>query len=282
MLARIIDFLYPPACTVCSSAAVVAGTGGLFCAACEPERSGLAAGYGSVQVSVGCCSRCGEYVTAHGQASATCVACAVWPLPIARLRSQFSYEGRVEAAIKALKYGGERRLCSYFAEQLALALHQPAALYFTEDAAAQCCELWDVFVPVPSSSRSLRERGFGHTAFIARKAAALLHTRADVTALKSIKPRKRQTDCAPDERFTNVKDCFAASPRSISGKRVLLIDDVLTTGATVTSAACALLDAGARSVDAITIARSRKFRSLRLVRSAVCEPTAQAAVGYDE
>ncbi len=286
MLGKLLEFLYPSNCIVCGRGSDP-DTDGLFCTSCLPEPRQAREDqslYGlpdSIR-SLACgCSRCGEAMTVHNASSPVCVACSVWPLPIGQLRSQHTYEGSIEAAIKAMKYNGERRLISFFAERLADDLMLPGTLFNTSSTGVHCADFWDLMVAVPSSVSSLRSRGFGHTAFIARKAAYALNIKSSATVLKSTRPRKRQVDCAPQERFTNVADCFRAEPESIRGRRILLFDDVLTTGATITSAAAALLDAGAKSVDAVTIARSRQFRSLRLMRSDSADPPSSKVVGWD-
>ncbi|MCB0344815.1 MAG: ComF family protein [Bdellovibrionales bacterium] len=287
MLGKLLEFLYPSSCTVCGSKHNLSSDG-LFCLSCYPRRSVAASEstpYGLPEMMSGFargCSRCGEQVTVHNSSAAICVACAVWPLPIGQLRSQFCYEGSIEAAIKAMKYNGQRRLISFFAEHLADDLALPGTMFDAGGSQVQCCDFWDLLVPVPSTLESLKNRGYGHTAFIARKTAYALNITADVTVLRSIRSRKRQVDCSPEERFHNVADCFGAKSSRIKGRRILLLDDVLTTGATITSAAAALLDAGARSVDAITIARSRKFRSLRLIRSGTADFQTDKAIGWDE
>jgi predicted amidophosphoribosyltransferase len=113
-------------------------------------------------------------------------------------------------------------------------------------------------VPVPTTSLRLRERGYNQAELLAR-AYALATDRTTTCALRRAPGARSQTALQPVARLANVAGAFAADEGAmadIAGEHVLLVDDVLTTGATVTACVDALVAAGARCVSVITFARA--------------------------
>ncbi len=167
--------------------------------------------------------------------------------PYAGARSFGYYSGELGKIIQQLKFHGRRNLAGALGPLLTAAFFESWSR-----------EEVDCIVPVPLHPKRRRERGYNQSEllarFIARQIAvpctlALIRTRATL-------PQVGLTD---SERKENVRKAFRCSqPRLISRKRVLLIDDVMTTGATVTSAAQALLDGGALRISVLTVARAEK------------------------
>lgn len=114
----------------------------------------------------------------------------------------------------------------------------------------------DLIVPVPLHAGRLRERGFNQSErlafFISRAISAPMKPRA----LVRIRHTEHQARLGPEERRRNVQGAFAADESLCAGRRVLLVDDVLTTGTTLCECAAALLAAGAEQVSALTLARA--------------------------
>ncbi len=117
---------------------------------------------------------------------------------------------------------------------------------------------WDVemIVPVPLSQQRLSERGYNQVALIAHPLAMLKNWEYAPKALKRVKHTRSQVGLNASERQDNVRNAFHANPRLITDKKILLIDDVATTGATLLSASESLVAAGARHVYALTTARA--------------------------
>lgn len=116
-----------------------------------------------------------------------------------------------------------------------------------------CC---DAVVPVPSTRRALSERGYNPAALLARECAGILG-RPHVEALRKRDGGTRQHDVGRDARWENMREAVSViGGEEVGAKRVLLIDDVLTTGATAGACANALLRAGAASVSLLTCARA--------------------------
>ena len=114
---------------------------------------------------------------------------------------------------------------------------------------------YDVIMPVPLHRRRLRQRGFNQSLVLAREIAVSFDIPVDFVSLKRLKDTDPQTNLGGSERRDNVRGAFAAAD-SVKGKRVLLIDDVLTTGSTVRECAKTLLGRGAREVAVFTAARA--------------------------
>lgn len=159
-------------------------------------------------------------------------------------------------AIHALKYNGIQSAATKLGDRLALAI---AAL--AGDAPLQM-----LVVPVPLHRARYRARGFNQTRLLAAKALGRLaathpHLKLTLTpnALLRVRATATQAGLTPRQRRLNLRKAFAVNNAStVAGRHILLIDDILTTGATVRAASKALLDAGARSVWVATLARSRR------------------------
>lgn len=159
--------------------------------------------------------------------------------PFARTLYYGIYEGALKEAVHLLKFNGVKRLSKSLGFLLSeLPLPQV-----------------DGIVPVPMHHKGLKKREFNQTAAIAAHLSKKLRVPLMQDALKKIKETPPQTDVGGDERLKNVKNAFSASKR-ITGLNLLLIDDVITTGATVRECSRALIKAGAKSVTVAALARS--------------------------
>jgi ComF family protein len=158
------------------------------------------------------------------------------------VRSAVWYEGWVRPAIQAFKYEGEFARDRHLAE---LAL--PLLAEFGPNL---------LIAPVPLHPRRLKERGYNQSEKLALRisiATGLLITGALYREINT----RHQVGLSGHERALNVRDAFLVEGTDVAGRRVLLIDDVMTTGATLGACASALEDAGATWVSAITVARER-------------------------
>jgi ComF family protein len=168
------------------------------------------------------------------------------PHPLVQLEWCAPFGGVVRRALHALKYSGERRV----AQPLGLAV---------ADRWRRAGAGGDVLVPVPVHARRRRERGYDQAELIASVAA-------DALGLPWQPALERHRETAPQyrldrrDRAANVGDAFVVPPgsvRFVRGRWVVLVDDVVTTGATLCAAANALLLAGATAVSAVTVGRER-------------------------
>lgn len=166
------------------------------------------------------------------------------PAPLLQLEWCAPYEGSVRAALHALKYGGETRL--------AVPLGDAVARRWARAGAGG-----ELLVPVPIHPTRQRERGYDQAELIAAAAAERLGLPA-VRALERSRATTPQFELGRNERAANVADAFRVEePLAVVGRWVVLVDDVVTTGATLVACARALLEAGAAAVSAVTVARER-------------------------
>ena len=168
------------------------------------------------------------------------------PEPLLQLEWCAPFAGVVRRALHALKYAGERRLAEPLGEAV-------AARWRVAGVGGS------VIVPVPVHEGRRRQRGYDQAALIATVAARELRLPA-VEAVVRTHATEAQYRLDRRHRADNVRDAFAVTPgarRAVAGRWVILVDDVVTTGATLCAAADALLDAGAAAVSAVTVARER-------------------------
>jgi ComF family protein len=218
----VLDLLFPPRCVGCQR------EGGLLCEICETELPRLMPPY---------CNIC-----AQPSPDQVCARCAVSPLNIDGVRAPYLMEGAVREAVHSLKYRNLRAVAALLGRLLAAYLESyplPG----------------EVLVPVPLHPRRLRERGYNQVALLAKE----LGRRTGLPVAEDMLVRRRDTRpqvsvANREERVRNAEESFAcgADVREVA---VLLIDDVATTGSTLSACAAALKGSGAKSVWGLTLAR---------------------------
>ena len=191
------------------------------------------------------CDRCGTPLGAEVGEGAVCAACIARPPRWDRARAAFVYEAASRRLVLDLKRSGRRDGLATFAGWMM-------------QAGRPLLEQADLIVPVPLHYVRLASRGFNQSAWLAGALARRTGTPLIVDALKRTRRTPTQGGLSARKRRRNVAGAFAVRPRRaghVSGKRVLLVDDVLTTGATLSACTRALKRAGARHVDVLVLAR---------------------------
>lgn len=120
----------------------------------------------------------------------------------------------------------------------------------------------EVMIPVPLSKKRLNERGYNQVALVARPLAHQLGLAYEPQALRKTRDTRSQVGLSASERSENVQDAYQADARVVRNKSTLIMDDVATTGSTISACTSALLSAGAREVYVLTIARALPHHSL--------------------
>ena len=193
----------------------------------------------------GFCDRCGEIAPWPGLPLAPCSVCLTKPRPWEAFFMHGAYAGALREALLRFKTRGETSLALLLGGLLA------------EHPNLRQGEYQGV-VPLPLHHARLMERGFNQALEIARPVAAALNAPLILQALSRAANTRHQTGLHGRERRDNIRGAFVSGPDAgaVHGKRVLLIDDVATTGATLEEATLALLRAGAASVHVAVAART--------------------------
>ncbi len=158
------------------------------------------------------------------------------------MRAPLRYEEPASTIIHRFKYEG------YFALGKELAR-------FLMDGRPDWVHDPDLILPIPIHDRRRRRRGYNQSELLARPLAEHLGMPCVPSAMRRIRHTKPQVGLGPEERHENVRDAFRADEAVVRDRHILLVDDVLTTGATITAAAESLLASGAASVQAYCLAR---------------------------
>ena len=215
------------------------------------------------------CARCGDSLDRRApdaSSVALCRACRLAPPVFVRAVQFGLYQGRMKDAIHAFKYGRLHPAAHGLGRMLAQAIGQLAG------EAPQDM----LVIPVPLHKSKLAERGFNQAGALVHEALRFLavsHPEWRLRPASGTLIRRRatrsQAGLSPRERRLNMRGAFAVrDPVSVAGKHILLIDDILTTGATARAAARALVAAGAASVWVATLARAqRAFEPLSIGES---------------
>ncbi len=234
-LADLFDLLLPRACARCGGAVHGAGA---FCAPCVAVIPRIAAGG---------CPLCQIAIPA---AQTRCAACARERPPLAQVAAEVPFAGEIARWVHAFKYPSEG---------LASLDPRPGAALaaLVADAARRLTGEPPVLVaPVPMHPHKRRERGFHPAGELARAVASALGARVERRALQQVRVTASQTGLERPARRRNVRGAFEASAVLRGVECVALVDDVVTTGATLFECARALRRAGVRSVVAVCAART--------------------------
>jgi ComF family protein len=218
-----IDWLYPPECGGCGKMGV------RWCAECHAKI---------VPLKENLCELCGEVLTKPG----ICDSCKSHPPAFSSLRSVAAFEGPLRTAIHHLKYNQDIAL----AESLSEILFQKI-LEMKWDS--------DIITSVPLSKERMKERGYNQSSLLAYPLALRQQKPFIEKAIERTRATHSQVGLNKQERQENVRNAFSADPKRVGHKAVLIIDDVATTGATLRACSVALMDAGAKEVYGLTLAR---------------------------
>jgi ComF family protein len=227
-----LDLVFPPLCPVCDGL-LGAGRRDPLCGRCWE---------GLERILPPWCRCCGIPQGVEG----LCGACRSRRPRFAYARAALRYGEIAREAIHAFKFGGRRGLANPLGDLLA-----GLGLRALPGAAP------DLLVPVPLHPRRARERGYNQALLLARRLERAWGVPVAADALRRAVPTQPQADLDAAARRRNVRDAFAVqSPGLIAGRHVVLVDDVLTTGATAGECARTLSRAGAETVGVLTVARA--------------------------
>lgn len=190
------------------------------------------------------CSRCAQKLAVSGK-DLLCGSCIYHPPPFAATHSLFAYEAPLTTLIPALKFGRQLIYARILGELMANQLkevwycHRP---------------LPDLLIPVPLHKERLQQRGYNQALEIARPIHQCLGIPIEIQAIKRIKNTPAQMKLSAVERRQNLKQAFMYDG-DLTDKTIAILDDVMTTGATVTELSYTLLEKGANRIDIWCCAR---------------------------
>lgn len=235
------NLLYPPACLLCRTplppdASNDHPAADALCTACRKQMP---------RIDPPVCSRCGLGLRGAYDAQWLCASCRTHPPVFDLARCPWWYHGPAQEAVCQFKYSRRWRLGDSFAQDMAAVARAGLPL-----------ETVDAILPVPLHWLKLRLKGFHPPAYLAAAVARLLDKPYLASALHRTRWTRTQTALRGRKRFRNVERAFRARPALVAERTVLLVDDVLTSGATANACAQSLKEAGARQVFLLTAART--------------------------
>jgi len=230
------DIVYPKVCLACRAELKgISCVDNLVCAECWAKIKRNPPPF---------CRSCGRHLE-KPVVKNICPACVRRQLHFDRAFSPCAYEGVIKELIHAFKYQGKEHLAPTLTRLM---------IEFIEEYNLPM-DFLDLVIPIPLHKTRLREREFNQAQILSNHIAGKFNKIALPEALMRLRHTKTQTELEVNQRLLNVKGSFAAAKKEdIKGKNILLVDDVLTTGATCSEAAYALKDAGANIVFVLTLA----------------------------
>lgn len=236
LLSNLLELFFPNTCAACGQSIRIDAR------LCRPCADTLIDGTDT------CCPSCGVVWLdpPPGGGGHVCGRCLADPPPWVSARGAYAYGGALQEAIARWKNRPDE------------SVGRPLSELFAEAAARAG---WDglapdaVVVPVPASARGLAQRGFNPAGLLARRLARRVGRPLEATALRLRRAPEKTRGLGRRARARRVRGIFEARPKAVEGRTVLLVDDVMTTGATVRAATEALLRAGARGVRVAVLAR---------------------------
>ncbi len=232
-LKLLVNFVLPPRCLICGKEV---STDGKLCSECFANINFITSPY---------CQKCGKPFEYHlSNKGLFCPECLSHRSPLRMSRSAVIYDDNSKKLILDFKFFDHLENKSLLANWLLLAGKD----IFKENV--------DLIIPVPLHFSRLLKRKYNQSAVLCDALSKLTHIPANYKALKKTKHTLPQVSCNGKQRLKNVKNAFeVVHPEMIKNKRIVLVDDVFTTGSTLKECAKVLKRAGAKSVDALTIAR---------------------------
>jgi ComF family protein len=223
ILTACLDLLFPPRCVGCNQ------PGTIWCQKCIQSVATIS---GRLCISCGLPLKEGDL----------CISCQSETSPF-QVRSYAWYRGPLRRALLHLKYRPDRRLSDWFADRLAEIVKQ---------------ESWPrmTVLSVPLSKNKYHRRGYNQVDLIASSLARKLDLPYQSNTLRRVRDTRSQVGLSQEARKYNVQGAFVAEYRKVQGASILLVDDLFTTGATISACAQALMLADVEKIFALTIARA--------------------------
>lgn len=205
---------------------------GPLCRRCEKELRPRQGGH---------CPRCGLFFGSDTDGVHLCSDCRMHPRPWERLYFHGRHDGKLRDLILAYKFNRGLHV-SRLLQDMALAAFE-----------RNCNTQPDLIIPVPLHRKRLLWRGYNQSLELARRIATVHDIALDASALERTRHTIPQTQVEAGERRRNIRGAFTANRKKVEGKSILIVDDVLTSGATLEECAKTLRGAGATTVEVLVL-----------------------------
>lgn len=222
----IIDLIFPPKCAGCGKPGI------RWCNSCSDKIQRL---------TLPICEKCAEPLTDYRRK--VCIRCAKIQPVYEKIYVLSVFNEPIRSALIRLKYEGDQAIGEYIAAEIADFLIENHVFV-------------DVIVPIPISSEKRKIRGYNQVEAIARPLSRLLSVKYDEESLIQARDNISQVGLNVRERRENVRDIFEVSGENLVGKRVMLLDDTTTTGATLDFASRAIATGGAQTIICVAVAKA--------------------------
>lgn len=232
---EILNFLFPPLCHICHS--YISDADAIqICPKCRETFTAIKSPY---------CTVCGIPFNCHGD-NHICGVCTIEPPKFDSACAAYTYHGGIKELLHNYKYTPKPQL------------RKPLGLLLVDKLTEYVHQIHpDLILPVPLHKKRLRQRGFNQAILLGEILSKQWHLPLERNLLQRIRYTKPQVTLSAVERRTNVNGAFAVKNSvPLSGKKIVLLDDVFTTGSTLNECAKALKSAGAIEVHCITVARA--------------------------
>lgn len=228
----ILDFIFPPVCVICENELKIGER--FICGDCYLNIDFIESHF---------CRRCGAPIDRDRK---RCKYCKGIKFHFKKVRAVGTYTSPLSEMVHFLKYSRKTRIAKRLGILMGNVFKSDSELNST-----------DIIVPVPLHRVRQRERGYNQSKLLAKVVADITSKRLVVDAVIRKKPTKSQTLLSSEERVINLKNAFeVVAPERIKGRKVVLVDDVLTTGTTLEEMAKTLVGAGANSIYCLVLARA--------------------------
>jgi ComF family protein len=227
ILQYLLDLIFPPLCGGCRK------SGSILCSSCATQFT---------PIHPPVCQCCNSPLTPGGN----CPNCRYHRPALTGLRVAYNYKDPLRTCIRSLKYHGNTRIASPLGSLLAKT-YQDSNIHA------------DIIIPVPLSRKRLQERGYNQAQLLAQACAQATGVPLNTSLLQRRRETQAQAQLRGHERHSNVAAAFCCSSpiatKSLEKRRVVIVDDVCTTGATLEACATPLFAAGASEVWGLVLAR---------------------------
>lgn len=235
VLASFLNFIYPPTCPFCREKVE---KNGMICSGCWPDLTLIEPPF---------CARCSTPLEVAFQEEQICGQCLLYPPAFSEARSVFGYGPLTKHLVLRFKNHHSTALAAFMGKKML-------------EKSKDMIEASDFIVPVPLHPKRLQERGYNQATLLAYHVAKDCRHKVQPTLLVRLKNTPSQGTLSKGARQKNVEKAFSLNPKikkeSLTGKTVTLVDDVMTTGATLSASAKAFEGSGVKKVNVVVFSRT--------------------------